>query len=67
MTARWAQITEVGGKVCATRRTVLLRIRDAQITPDTTTSEMPKVVQRPMRRLVRRPSAHSGDTVVVWR
>jgi hypothetical protein len=32
MTARWGQITEVGGKVCATLRTVMLRIRDAQIT-----------------------------------
>jgi hypothetical protein len=32
MTARWGQITEVGAKVLATFRTVMLRIRDDQIT-----------------------------------
>ncbi len=61
MTARWGQITEVGGKVCATLRTVLLRIRDAQITR-TPHVESAQVVQRPMRRLVPRGRVPTART-----
>jgi hypothetical protein len=51
MTARWRQIREVGAKVLATLRTVMLGIRDDQITW-TPQVEIAQVVQRPMRLLV---------------
>src|SRR6266436_6077678 len=51
LTARWGQITEVGAKVLATLRTVMLRIRDDQITR-TPHVEIAQIVQRPMRLLV---------------
>src|ERR687894_2639399 len=51
MTARWRQIREVGVKVLATLRTVMLRIRDDQITR-TPQVEIAQVVQRSMRLLV---------------
>src|SRR2546428_6548818 len=51
MTARWGQITEVGAKVLATLRTVMLRIRDDQITR-TPHVEIAQIVQRPMRLLI---------------
>src|SRR3989442_2107429 len=51
MTAWWCQISEVGVKVLATFRTVMLRIRDDKI-PRTPHVEIAQVVQRPMRRLV---------------
>jgi hypothetical protein len=51
MTARWRQIREVGVKVLATLRTIMLGIRDDQITR-TPQVEIAQVVQRPMRLLV---------------
>src|SRR5687767_677119 len=51
MTARWRQIREVGVKVLATLRTVMLRIRDDQITW-TPQVKIAQVVQRSMRLLV---------------
>src|SRR5713101_8082351 len=51
MTARWCQSREVGVKVLATFRTVMLRIRDDKITR-TPHVEIPQIVQRPMRLLV---------------
>src|SRR6266851_1122101 len=51
MTARWCQSREVGVKVLATFRTVMLRIRDDKITR-TPHVEIAQVVQRPMRLLV---------------
>src|SRR5438093_6255156 len=51
MTAWWCQIREVGVKVLATFRTVMLRIRDDKI-PRTPPVEMAQVVQRAMRLLV---------------
>src|SRR3989442_2554947 len=51
MTAWWCQIREVGVKVLATFRTVMLRIRDDKI-PRTPHVEIAQVVQRPMRLLV---------------
>src|SRR3989442_13006209 len=51
MTARWGQITEIGVKVFATLRTVMLRIRDDQITR-TPHVEIAQVMQRPMRLFV---------------
>src|SRR6266550_2602866 len=51
LTAGWRQIREVGVKVLATLRTVMLRIRDDQITR-TPQVEIAQVVQRPMGLLV---------------
>src|SRR5690349_5620241 len=51
LTAGWGQIGEVGAKVLATLRTVMLGIRDEQITR-TPHVEIAQVVQRPMRLLV---------------
>src|SRR5438132_11068379 len=51
MTAWWGQIREVGVKVLATFRPVMLRIRDDKI-PRTPHVEIAQVVQRPMRLLV---------------
>src|SRR3989442_3091469 len=51
MTAWWCKIREVGVKVLATFRTVMLRIRDDKI-PRTPHVEIAQVVQRPMRLLV---------------
>src|SRR5262245_18200322 len=51
LTAGWVQIGEVGAKVLATLRTVMLGIRDEQVTR-TPHVEIPQVVQRPMRLLV---------------
>src|SRR6266478_5411782 len=51
MTARRGQVREVGVKVLATLRTIMLRIRDDQITR-TPHVEIAQVVQRPMRLLV---------------
>src|SRR5712692_6549347 len=51
VTAGWRQLSEVGVKVRATLRTVVLRIRDHEITR-TPHIEIPQIVQRPMRLLV---------------
>src|SRR5215475_11617183 len=51
LTAGWCQIGEVGAKVLATLRTVMLGIRDDQITR-TPHVEIPHIMQRPMRLLV---------------
>src|SRR5881296_354251 len=51
MTAWWCQIREVGVKVLATFRTVMLRIRDDKITR-TPHVEIAQIVQRPMGLLV---------------
>src|ERR687888_1124923 len=51
MTAQWGQIREVGAKVLATLRTVMLGIGHQQITR-TPHGEIPQVVQRPMSLLV---------------
>src|SRR5215510_197825 len=51
LSAGWRQVREVGGKVFATLRTVMLRIRDDQITR-TPHVEIPQVMQRPLVLLV---------------
>src|SRR5919199_1495017 len=51
LTARWGQIREVGAKVPATLRTVMLGIGHQQI-PRTPHIEIPQIMQRPMRLLV---------------
>jgi hypothetical protein len=51
MTTRWGQIREVGVKVLATFRTVVLRIRDDEITR-TPQVEIAQVMQRPMRLII---------------
>src|SRR5215467_1720251 len=51
LTAGWRQIREVGVKVLATLRTVMLRIRDHEI-PWTPEVEIAQVVQRPLKLLV---------------
>src|SRR5262245_23933564 len=51
LTARWGQIREVGAKVLATLRTVMLGIGHQQITR-TPHIEIPQIMQRPMRLLV---------------
>src|SRR5262249_36455984 len=51
LTAGWRQVREVGAKVLATLRTVMLGIRDEQITR-TPEVEIPHIMQRPMRLLV---------------
>lgn len=51
MTARWSQIPEGGGTICATRRPVMLRRGEDQITR-TPQVQMAQVVQRPMTRCV---------------
>src|SRR5919201_1893819 len=51
LTAGWRQIREVGAKVRATLRTVMLGIRDEQI-PRTPHVEIAHIVERPMRLLV---------------
>src|SRR5215467_14830796 len=51
LTAGGCQIREVGAKVLATRRTVMLRIGDHKI-PRTPQIEIAQVVQRPMALLV---------------
>jgi len=51
VTAGWRQIREVGVKVLATLRTVMLRIRDDKI-PRTPEVEIAQVVQCPLRLLV---------------
>jgi len=51
VTVGWREISEVGVKVRATLRTVVLRIRDHEITR-TSHVEMPSIVQRPLGLLV---------------
>src|SRR5512144_3157770 len=51
LTAGWRQIREVGAKVLATLRTVMLGIRDEQITR-TPHVEIAQIVERSMRLLV---------------
>src|SRR5262252_9596662 len=51
LTAGWCQIGEVHGKVLATLRTAMLRIRDDKI-PRTPEVEIAQVVQRPLVLLV---------------
>src|SRR5262245_27227906 len=51
VTARWRQSRELGAKVLATLRTVMLCIRDEQITR-TPHGEMAHIGQRPLRLLV---------------
>jgi hypothetical protein len=51
LTARWGEIGEVGVKVLLTFRTVMLRIRDHEITR-TPQVEIAQVVQRPLGLLV---------------
>src|SRR5262245_16429205 len=51
LTAGWCQIREVGAKVLATLRTVMLRIGHHQVTR-TPHVEIPQIMQRPMRLLV---------------
>src|SRR5918997_5613428 len=51
VTARWRQIRQIVVEVLATLRTVMLRIRDDQITW-TPQVDIAQVVQRPMRLLV---------------
>src|SRR5215471_3679868 len=51
VTAGWRQIREVGVKVLATLRTVMLRIRDHEL-PRTPQVEIAQVVQRPLVLLV---------------
>src|SRR5215831_8564861 len=51
LTARRGQISEVGAKVLATLRTVMLGIGHKQI-PRTPHIEIPQIMQRPMRLLV---------------
>src|SRR5215468_5673634 len=51
LSAGWCQIREVGVKVLATLRTVVLRIGDHEI-PRTPQVEIPQVVQRPLVLLV---------------
>jgi len=51
MTAWWCQIREVGVKVLATFRTVMLRIRDDKI-PRTPHVEIPEVVQPPLELFI---------------
>ena len=51
MAARWGQIREVAAKVLVTLRTVMLGIRNDQITR-TPHVEIAQIVQRPMRLLV---------------
>src|SRR5215510_5626737 len=67
LTAGWCQIGEVGAKVLATLRTVMLGIRDDQITR-TPHVEIAQVVQRPMRLLVpigRVPTARTRVPYVI--
>src|SRR5215470_2877206 len=51
LTARWGQIREVGAKILATLRTVMLGIGHQQI-PRIPQVEIPQVVQRPLVLLV---------------
>src|SRR5262249_43799818 len=51
LTAGWCQIREVGAKVLATLRTVMLRIGHHQVTR-TPHVEIPQIMQRSMRLLV---------------
>src|SRR5215468_11989047 len=51
LSAGWRQIREVGVKVLATLRTVMLRIRDHEL-PRTPQVEIAQVVQRPLVLLV---------------
>src|SRR5919201_1280756 len=51
LTARWGQIREVGAKVLATLRTVMLGIGHQQI-PRTPHVEIPQIMERPMKLLV---------------
>src|SRR5512132_2064750 len=51
LTAGWRQVREVGAKVLATLRTVMLGIGHKQITR-TPQVEIPHIMQRPMRLLV---------------
>jgi hypothetical protein len=51
LSAGWRQVREVGAKVLATRRTVMLGIGHQQITR-TPPIEIPQIMERPMRLLV---------------
>src|SRR5215468_1575862 len=51
LSAGWRQVREVGAKVLATRRTVMLGIGHQQI-PRTPHVEIPHIMQRPMKLLV---------------
>src|SRR5215475_12981543 len=51
LSAGWRQVREVGAKVLATRRTVMLGIGHQQI-PRTPHIEIPHIMERPLRLLV---------------